>query len=167
MVDYNVDLLNHNDRGHSFFCLSKTDPTIGFGFDASSVCGPAYPDVTRMIYGRDDSFFQRLVLGSHLARYLRRKLESEKGYTATVGISTNKLLSKLVGNVNKPTSQTTLVPPYESSPGLGSNVTMFMDAHDIGKIPGIGFKLSQKIRARRYKGNRDCSRRSDLSSHGS
>jgi DNA polymerase iota len=29
---------------------------------------------------------------------------------------------------------------------MKSNVTAFIDSHDIGKIPGIGFKMSQKIR---------------------
>ncbi|KAL9618988.1 MAG: hypothetical protein Q9160_006382 [Pyrenula sp. 1 TL-2023] len=90
---------------------------------------------------------QRLVLGSHLAKHLRHRLEAESGYTATVGISTNKLLAKLVGNVNKPQNQTTLVPPYQPGVLEDSNVISFMDGHDIGKVPGIGFKLSQKIRA--------------------
>ena len=76
-------------------------------------------------------------------------MEEQKGYTSTVGISTNKLLSKLVGNLNKPKGQTTLLPPYRISSGKDhaeSNVTKFIDSHDIGKIPGIGFKMSQKIR---------------------
>jgi DNA polymerase iota len=68
------------------------------------------------------------------------------GYTATVGISTNKLLSKLVGNIHKPNSQTTLVPPYTAEDDDWDNVTPFIDEHEIGKIPGIGFKIAQKIR---------------------
>lgn len=147
MVDHNVDLLNHHDLSHSFFCLSKTDPTVGFDFDASDFCGPTYPSSTGERSCQDHMLFRKLVLGSHLARFLRHELESEKGYTAAVGISTNKLLAKLVGNVNKPRSQTTLVPPYDTGPDSESNVVTFMDAHDIGKIPGIGFRLSQKIRA--------------------
>jgi len=63
-----------------------------------------------------------------------------------VGVSTNKLLSKLVGNVHKPNDQTTLLPPYTSDDGNDS-VTSFIDDHDVGKIPGIGFKLAQKLRA--------------------
>jgi DNA polymerase iota len=82
-------------------------------------------------------------------------LEEEVGYTSTVGISTNKLLSKLVGNVNKPQAQTTLCPPYSTAesvavdpayPSPESNVTKFIDGHEIGKIPGIGFKTSQRLR---------------------
>jgi DNA polymerase iota len=90
-----------------------------------------------------------LALGSHLAQYLRTRLESEKGYTATVGISTNKLLAKLVGNTYKPNAQTTLVPPYtsEGDDEANDNVTSFIDDHEVGKIPGIGFKIAQKLRA--------------------
>jgi DNA polymerase iota len=88
----------------------------------------------------------RLLLASHLAQHIRRNLEHELGYTATVGISTNKLLSKLVGNVNKPNSQTTLIPPYTADDDDWDNVTPFIDDHEVGKIPGIGFKIAQKIR---------------------
>lgn len=94
-----------------------------------------------------DPLHLRLILGSHLAQYLRQRLEAEHGYTATVGISTNKLIAKLVGNVHKPDSQTTLLPPYTSTDDTPTdNVTTFIDEHEIGKIPGIGFKTAQKLR---------------------
>jgi DNA polymerase iota len=81
-----------------------------------------------------------------LAQHIRQKLEYDLGYTATVGISTNKLLSKLVGNVHKPNSQTTLLPPYSPDEDETDSVTSFIDDHEVGKIPGIGFKMAQKIR---------------------
>lgn len=81
-----------------------------------------------------------------MAQYLRERLKIEKDHTCTVGISTNKLLSKLVGNVHKPNDQTTLFPPYTSEDGQ-DNVTLFIDSHEVGKIPGIGFKTAQKLRA--------------------
>jgi len=34
----------------------------------------------------------------------------------------------------------------EAAPDAESNVAAFIDSHDIGKIPGIGFKMSQRIR---------------------
>lgn len=158
MIDYNVGLLNHNDLATSFFHLDPNDPTIGFLFDASRVFGHTFPkhveaceapavSISNPSCNDSDDLLLRLRLGSHLAEHLRHQLEEQKGYTSTVGISTNKLLSKLVGNVNKPKNQTTLLPPYSSpTGGAAGNVTMFVDDHDIGKVPGIGFKMAQKIR---------------------
>ena len=150
LVDYNSALLNHNDLTTSFFHLDHKDPTVGFPFDASSVCGHTFPAAFRTPVSKpisiNNSFANdsvdlllRLRLGSHLAQHLRHQLEEHQGYTCTVGIGTNKLNSKLVGNVNKPNGQTTLVPPYNPDPRDGrSNVIDFIDGHDIGKIPGIG-----------------------------
>lgn len=159
IIDYNEPLLNPIDLTHSFFYLKRNDPTVGFQFDATKVCGPTYPieetqpPPTGLADGID--LRTRLILGSHLAQHLRLGLEEEKGYTSTVGVSTNKLLSKLVGNVHKPKSQTTLLDPYDAPAEEGiathgppeSNVRTFIDDHDIGKIPGIGFKMSQRIRS--------------------
>ena len=149
MVDYNMEILNRNDLQHSFFQISKDDPTQGFEFDATTVAGHTYPK--KLLSNADvnqtsDDLNLRLRLGSHLALYMRHQLESQKGYTCTVGIATNKLLSKLVGNLNKPKGQTTLMPPLADINGKNSNSTTFMDEHEIGKIPGIGFKLAQKLR---------------------
>lgn len=155
MIEYNLHLLNHHDLIHSFFHLDRDDPTIGFAYDAANISGPTFPDAPSTASlpppptdTRPCDLLQlRLRLGSHLAQHMRHQLEEHKGYTATVGISTNKLLSKLVGNLHKPKGQTTLVPPYALTIDCEeSNVTAFIDSHDIGKIPGIGFKLAQRIR---------------------
>jgi len=160
MIEYNIDLLNHNDLGGSFFHLDRNDPTVGFTYDASSFFGHTYQATSAQPISPPsststspqsldaDTLYMRLLLGSHLAQHLRHQLEEQRGYTSTVGISTTKLVAKLVGNVNKPKGQTTLVPPYEVTKGSESNVIKFMDGHDIGKVPGIGFKLAQKIRQR-------------------
>lgn len=150
IVDYNVVLLNHNDLQNTFFCLSRDDPTVGFLCDVSQIAGHVWGDQAKMETAVElaahNSLRLRLALGSHLAQYLRRQLEEQKGYTATVGVSTNKMLSKLVGNVNKPRAHTTLVPPYITADGAPSNVTSFIDSHEVGRIPGIGFKMAQKLR---------------------
>ncbi|KAI9813335.1 MAG: hypothetical protein M1832_006350 [Thelocarpon impressellum] len=149
MVAHNLQLMNPNDRGRSFFHMSREDPTIGFPYDGAVICGQTYPPgQSATIVGVEvASLFTRLALGSHLAQYMRHKLEEEKGYTSSVGISTSKLLSKLVGNCNKPKGQTTLAPPYTYASGdEESNVNRFLDGHEVRKIPGIGFKLSRKIR---------------------
>ena len=38
------------------------------------------------------------------------------------------------------------MPPYRSHNGSESNVTAFIDDYEVGKIPGIGSKLAQKLR---------------------
>lgn len=159
MIDYNMDILNRNHLVSSFFHLDRNDPTTGFPFDATTIPGHTFPASIAQapkpptsIPDAEDGLSLRLLLGSQLAQYMRHQLEEQKGYTSTVGISTNMLLSKLVGNVNKPKGQTTLLPPYQSASigdtesNVKSNVNLFLDNHDIGKIPGIGFKTAQKIR---------------------
>lgn len=131
MIDYNVDVLSP-DLQHAFFHLDRADPTAGFAFDATAHYGPTWPEVTE-----DSTEDIRLVLASHLAGYLRHKI-LEKGYAATVGISSSKLLAKLIGNVHKPNNQTTLLPS-------SSNITRFLDDHQIKQIPGIGSKMAEKL----------------------
>jgi DNA polymerase iota len=97
----------------------------------------------------EDVLRLRLILASHFAQHLRFQLEEIWGYTCTIGVSTSKLLSKLIGNVNKPHAQTTLMPPYVIQSGEQrrvSNVTLFIDALEVGKLPGIGFKTANKLR---------------------
>lgn len=149
LIDYNIPLLNQHDLEHSFFQLDKSDPLIGFMYDASVFSGPTYPPGVNStaISGDLSELNRRLILASHLANHMRHKIEENKGYTATVGISTSKLLSKLVGNLNKPRNQTTLIPPYTESAQHQSNVVRFINTHEIGKIPGIGFKIANRIRA--------------------
>ncbi|PLB55030.1 putative DNA polymerase iota [Aspergillus steynii IBT 23096] len=150
MITYNVDLLNPNDLEHSFFHLDRQEPTVGFRYNATLPLGPTYPsDPTwsSPVAQVDSSLLDtKLLVASHLAGHLRRQLEQRKGYTATVGVSTSKLLAKLVGCTHKPNSQTTLLPPYVAAqPGAHTNVLDFLDAHEIRKIPGIGSKIAQRI----------------------
>ncbi|KAF2708427.1 DNA/RNA polymerase [Pleomassaria siparia CBS 279.74] len=159
MIEYNVGLLNHNHLTNSFFCLARNDPTAGFAYDASRVAGHTYPPdlappdlappdlVIDSPVQSDERLRLHLTLASHLAKHLRQQLEAQNGYTCTVGISTNKLLSKLAGNLHKPDDQTTLWPPYTADDSERDNVTSFIDGHEVGKIPGIGFNIAQKLRA--------------------
>lgn len=142
MIDYNIEILNRNDLENSFFQISQEDPTLGFLFDASVFSGHNYPkDYSFSVDDCVDVRTLRLRLGSHLARYMRHELEQHKGYTATVGVATNKVLAKLVGNLHKPRDQTTLM-----SDDDGNTSMTFIGSHEIGKVPGIGFKTAQKLR---------------------
>ncbi|KAK0705223.1 hypothetical protein B0H67DRAFT_375047 [Lasiosphaeris hirsuta] len=142
MVAYNVELLNRNCLNQSYFCLSRTDPEQGFEYDATVFSGCVYGDdddasAAQGPHGDvvDNALYIRLLLASHLARYLRLKIE-EEGYTTACGISTNKLLAKLVGNKNKPRNQTTLLAFRDEI------VFSFMDSHGLRKVPGIGSKIT-------------------------
>ncbi|KAK4190175.1 hypothetical protein QBC35DRAFT_513483 [Podospora australis] len=151
MVAYNMELLNKNDLHRSYFCLSQTDPEKGFAFDATSFSGCVYGnDSDNDTYDEagglvsstytDDALRIRLLLASHLAHYLRMKIEDE-GYTTACGIATNKVLAKLVGDKNKPRNQTTLLAPREE------DVYSFMDQHSLRKVPGVGSRTTRKLEA--------------------
>ncbi|KND94535.1 DNA polymerase iota [Tolypocladium ophioglossoides CBS 100239] len=138
IVDYNMFCLNRGSMADTFFYLSNKDPEQGFGCDLTAVAGCVVgpPASSAQL---EDRTYVRLLLGSHLAQYLRLKMEADFGYTSTCGIATNKLLSKLAGSCNKPRNQTTLLGLKEE------DVIEFMDGHNTRKVPGLGFKTAQLL----------------------
>ncbi|KAH6656412.1 hypothetical protein BKA67DRAFT_551845 [Truncatella angustata] len=140
MISYNQGVLNPNALAESYFQLNREDPEKGFAFDATSFFGCTYPHEYKC---SDDSIqnllYVRLILASHLAGYLRHKLEEDFGYTSTCGVSINKVLAKLAGTKNKPKNQTTLISLRVE------DVQDFVGAHQIRKIPGIGCKISYLV----------------------
>ncbi|KAJ5478173.1 hypothetical protein N7530_003682 [Penicillium desertorum] len=149
MIDYNTAVLNKNDLENSYFHLDRNDPTVGFSYDATRFHGSTFPAMEAASIAQKDSssLEMRLLVASHLQGHIRSKLEHEIGFTATGGISTSKLLAKLVGNVHKPNGQTTLLPPYTATENNTSNVFQFLDDHEIRKIPGIGSRIAQKLKS--------------------
>ncbi|KAI1506325.1 hypothetical protein F5X99DRAFT_366296 [Biscogniauxia marginata] len=148
VVAYNAEMLNVHALRDSFFHLDRRDPEKGFAFDGTRFFGCVYPssvdpmaaeDADTAVMLLDKPLCMRLMLASHLAGYLRHKLEEDFGYTSSGGISTNKVLTKLAGSVNKPKNQTTLLSLQDDY------VQDFMDAHQIRKIPGIGSRIAQLI----------------------
>jgi DNA polymerase iota len=137
LVEYNLGLLNRNALPDSFFCLSQGDPEKGFRFDATAIAGC----VTGDGHGEDNHdnpLFVKFVLASHLARHIRLKIE-EEGYTSACGISTNKVLSKLAGTVNKPRNQTTLLSLHEDE------ILKFVDSYGLRQVPGIGGRITHTL----------------------
>ncbi|PHH65123.1 hypothetical protein CDD81_3254 [Ophiocordyceps australis] len=138
IVDYNISCINQSSMQTSFFCLSRLDPQSGFVCDLTSVAGclvgPPAPETCL-----ENHVYLRLLLGSHLAHYLRCKLESDFGYTSTCGIATNKLLAKLAGGCNKPQNQTTLL-ALEPQDSLD-----FLDKRKIRDITGLGSKTAHSL----------------------
>jgi DNA polymerase iota len=98
--------------------------------------GPLYPD--------EISFDQcncgckrRLQIGSELAFKLRERILKDLKLTCSVGIAHNKLLAKLVGQMNKPDNQTVLAP---------RTAKLFMaDLKSLRSIFGIGAKTASRI----------------------
>lgn len=140
IISYNLEMLNPNALPQSFFQLSQEDPEKGFGFDATSIFGCTYP---RNYACQDeittDPLCIRLILASHLAGFLRHKLEEDFGYTSTCGVSINKVLAKLAGTKNKPKNQTALMSLHDEV------VQEFMNAHRMREVPGLGFKITHLI----------------------
>ncbi|CAG8904795.1 unnamed protein product [Penicillium egyptiacum] len=149
MIDYNTAVLNQNDLANSYFHLDRNDPTAGFSYDATRFQGSTFPaaEAASITEKEPSSLEMRLLVASHLQGHIRSKLEHEIGFTATGGISTSKMLAKLVGNVHKPNGQTTLLPPYTATANNTSNVFHFLDDHEIRKIPGIGSRIAQKLKS--------------------
>jgi DNA polymerase iota len=142
IIEYNISCLNLSSLDTHFFQLSKTDPMFGFTCDLTSIAGcTIVPSDTTTDQADllDNSLYLRLLLASHLAFYLRQRLEEDFGYTSTCGISTNKVLSKLSGSKNKPRNQTTLL-------ALGEHdAASFIGEHQLRQIPGVGHKMAQVL----------------------
>lgn len=138
IVDYNFSCLTKGALAQSFFQLSKSDPEIGFSCDLTSAAGPVL-GLQISTAEEENATLLRLALGSHLAMYLRGKIESDFGYTSTCGVATNKVLSKLCGAKHKPRNQTTLLAWTDD------DVMAFMDTHPLRNVPGVGFKMAHLI----------------------
>ena len=80
---------------------------------------------------------QRLAVGSQIASKLREKILQDLKLTCSVGIAHNKLLSKLVGQLNKPNNQTVLAPMSASD--------FMKELKDLRKITGIGERTATRI----------------------
>lgn len=136
MIDFNMAQLKDEMGDRAFFRLSRTDPSVGFSFGLSVLPGHTYPPSTSA-YDFSSLLHRRLFLASHLASFIRAQILTSFNHTCSAGISTSKLTAKLAGSVNKPDKQTLLLPGFEAE---------FLAGHEVGKVPGIGYKAAQKIR---------------------
>ena len=89
----------------------------------------AYLDVTKRV----ESDFKR---AAHLAQQLKNALRSTVKLSSTVGVSENKLVSKIASDYKKPDGLTIVEP---------ENVESFLDPLPIRSIPGIGKKSEEKL----------------------
>ena len=89
----------------------------------------AYLDVSKRTEG---SF----VNAAHLAQQLKNAIRHSVKLSCTVGVSSNKLVSKIASDFKKPDGLT-IVPP--------DNIEAFLDPLPIRSIPGIGKKTEEKL----------------------
>ncbi|XP_066510416.1 DNA polymerase iota-like isoform X2 [Hoplias malabaricus] len=81
----------------------------------------------------------RLAVGSVIAAEFREAVQSRLGLTSCAGVANSKLLAKLVSGTFKPNQQTTLLP--ESRGALMDSLS------GLRKVPGIGYKTGEKLKA--------------------
>ena len=89
----------------------------------------AYLDVSKRTEG---SF----VNAAHLAQQIKNSVRNSTKLSCTIGVSTNKLVSKIASDFNKPDGLT--IVPQEK-------VETFLDPLPIRAIPGIGKKTEEKF----------------------
>ncbi|XP_069075608.1 DNA polymerase iota isoform X2 [Pleurodeles waltl] len=84
-----------------------------------------------------DPMHIRLAIGSQIVAEMRAALFDRLGLTGCAGVASNKLLSKLVGGTFKPNQQTILLPE--------SHQRLIDSLDHINKVPGIGYKTSERL----------------------
>jgi DNA polymerase IV (archaeal DinB-like DNA polymerase) len=89
----------------------------------------AYLDVTKRTEGN-------FAKASHLAQQLKNSVRSNTKLSSTVGVSTNKLVSKIASDFKKPDGLTVVEP---------DKIESFLDSLPIKVIPGIGKKSEEKF----------------------
>ncbi len=89
----------------------------------------AYLDVTN----RTEQDYKK---AAHLAQQLKNSLRTSMKLSSTIGISSNKLVSKIASDYKKPDGLT-IVEPHE--------IESFLDPLPIRSIPGIGKKSEEKF----------------------
>ncbi len=89
----------------------------------------AYLDVTERV----EKDFKK---ASHLAQQIKNSIRDKTKLSCSIGISCNKLISKIASDFQKPDGLT-IVPPIETE--------VFLDQLKIRKIPGIGKKTEKRF----------------------
>ena len=93
--------------------------------------------------GRDEAYLdvsEKVELdftkASHIAQQIKNEIREKTKLTCSVGISPNKLLSKIASGYKKPDGLTTVTP---------DNISEFMETLNLGDIHGVGKKTQQKL----------------------
>jgi DNA polymerase iota len=87
--------------------VPKSDEPKGFHYLRSVAPSLVIPGTSA---SQEAQYAPELLAGAHLASYIRAQILEKQHFTTSAGIAHNKLIAKLVGNLNKPNLQTTWNP---------------------------------------------------------
>lgn len=145
MIEWNLqrDKDNLDLPSKRFFRLDMADLAQGFEYEAD-VPPPGHflpegRDV--MSLASSSGEHRRLVLASHLCRYIRQTILDQVGLTTSGGVAHNKLLAKLACSKHKPAEQTIFRPSHPR------DVECFLDPYDIRALNGFGGAIVNRLRA--------------------
>ncbi len=101
-----------------------------------------YADIFEYV-GKDEAYLDvskktggSFVNAAHLAQQLKNVVRNSVKLSCTVGVSTNKLVSKIASDFKKPDGLTIVLP---------DKIESFLDPLSIRSIPGIGKKTEEKF----------------------
>ena len=90
----------------------------------------AYLDITKRVEGN----FEK---ANHLAQQIKNEIKVQIKLTCSIGVSPNKLISKIASDYQKPDGLTIIEP---------NKVEQFLEPLNIRVIPGIGKKTEQRFK---------------------
>ena len=90
----------------------------------------AYLDITKRVEGD----FEKAI---HLAQQIKNKIRLEMKLSCSIGVSSNKLISKIASDYEKPNGLTVVEP---------DGIEQFLEPLSIRVIPGIGKKTEQRFK---------------------
>ena len=90
----------------------------------------AYLDVTKRVEGNYEK-------ASHLAQQIKNKIRAKIKLSCSVGVSSNKLISKIASDYQKPDGLTIIKP---------DKIEQFLKPLNIRVIPGIGKKQNNDLK---------------------
>ncbi|HJM25059.1 MAG TPA: DNA polymerase IV [Nitrosopumilus sp.] len=95
----------------------------------------AYLDVTKRVGGD-------FLKASHLAQQIKNQIREKIKLSCSIGISQNKLISKIASDFQKPDGLTIVTP---------EKIEVFLDQLEIRAIPGIGKKTEERFLEMNFK----------------
>lgn len=98
-----------SENGQIYFDMSEEGSNESKGFYYSTDSSPSLV-IPGTSTSPDARYSPELLAAAHLASYIRKEIFEKLHFTTSAGIAHNKLIAKLVGNLNKPNLQTTWNP---------------------------------------------------------